>query len=734
MKIPADTLSAAPRSALRRRGILLGTLAIGALAITVFSSLGEEGALLGPLVVVDRLLLAGWAPLAYLIAAVGLGRLWTPLFRAAGDPLGIQSACGLATLLSLSHGLGVLGLLGGAAGPWIAVAIVAAGLLLAVHQFLRFARGGGWEPSLHPCWLVGVIGVAILLVAACNPPGYLWSSEFGGYDALSYHLQLPQEWLLTGRVWPVPHNVYSFLPSLVESAFVHLGAMTFAPTVAPPGEPAGLLAGDAYRLLSCQLLHAGITLLGAWLVGRVAAAAARRLGAVEAVARTAAAAAATLVTLTPWTIVTGSLAYNEGALLALAAGAFLAVLDPALAPARRGLLVGAIVGAACGAKPTALLFVGLPTGLLLLAVTPAKSWPRAIGMGAAAGLVLLAPWLIRNLSASGNPVFPFAAALFPNEVGGTGGWTAEQVARFASAHRFDGPLLRRLALLILPDDAGHRGLGHPQWGLFFPVVLLSAGLLLARARSLPVPGRRLIAALLLGLGVQVGLWLFTTHLQSRFLFPLIVPGAIVASLAASRLPRGTAPTAICAILLLAQAALAVRVFTREGNGRPNAMLLPGPATLTGEAFRDHLSRLSDADRDTQLEILPAEPFINLATPAGTRLYLLGDATPLYLARPLAYATTWDASLMGEVIRAAPDAPDRWSASLRERGFDLVLVNLSEIARLERSGWNDPAITHEAVSRWMLRHTTLVKAWPRAGRFLVAPREPDPETRPARSAP
>ena len=81
---------------------------------------------------------------------------------------------------------------------------------------------------------------------------------------------------------PLNHNVYSFLPSYLEAAYMHLGAMTFAPlkgTEASPGT--GLVAGEGYRLISCQLLHVGLTVIGAWLVGRavVSLGGSRRAGA-----------------------------------------------------------------------------------------------------------------------------------------------------------------------------------------------------------------------------------------------------------------------------------------------------------------------------------------------------------------------------------------------------------------------------------------------------------------------
>ena len=100
-------------------------------------------------------------------------------------------------------------------------------------------------------------------------PAPLWGSEFGGYDVLEYHLELPQEWLAAGRLSPLDHNAYSYLPSYLEAASMHLGAMTLAPKATATGGAYGLIAGEGYRLMACQFLHAGFTMIAAWLVARL---------------------------------------------------------------------------------------------------------------------------------------------------------------------------------------------------------------------------------------------------------------------------------------------------------------------------------------------------------------------------------------------------------------------------------------------------------------------------------
>src|SRR5690606_22148703 len=91
-------------------------------------------------------------------------------------------------------------------------------------------------------------GLGLLLVAACCPPGSIWRTEAFGYDVMSYHLQVPREWLAAGGMVELEHNVYSYFPGLFEAGFLHLSAMH------------GSVRGAIY---SCQLLHVTTALLAA---------------------------------------------------------------------------------------------------------------------------------------------------------------------------------------------------------------------------------------------------------------------------------------------------------------------------------------------------------------------------------------------------------------------------------------------------------------------------------------
>ena len=659
-----------------------------------------------------KLAIAFWPALLYLLAAIGLGRLASPVFRQAADPFLLQGGIGLALLLLLSHGLGQLGLLAGSLGVACAWAPILLGLGLLVHQ----ARGARLEESLNSVrqtWSESIavaIALAVLAVGATTPPGVLWRSEYGGFDALSYHLPIVQEWHALGRLAPLDHNVYSFLPSYFEGAFLHLAALTAAPQAAEPGQGMGLLAGDGWRTLSAQLLHAGLGLWTAWGVSRVVA------GLFDdpqgSAARDAGAFAFALSAVVPWTLVVGSLAYNELAVTALACPALAAAADRRLSPARRGLVAGILVGAASSVKPTAFFLLGLPVATLLLCTMHPRQWARMVLAGSAAGLLMLSPWLLRNWDSCGNPVFPFASAWF-----GSAHWASEQVARFSAAHHESAGLLERLGFAFVRREADDqaRGFLHPQWGLVW-VLAGAAGVFAAWKLPRTRPW-------CIGLVLALGAWLSLTHVQSRFLIPLMpIAVAIIAVAGFVLLPTLMRPAA--AILLLAHAGWTVALCGREGLSRA-ATAWPGD--FSGSTLR------IPASGPSRLEFfmgeIPPQLLVNLGgLPPGSKTYLLGVSTPFYYTSHVLYNVTWDRWPIVEAMRREPGEPKTaggvWLAELREQGITHVLVDFAELARLERSGYVDPLLSPARVAELFFGRCAVVRVWgrreaPSAALFSIA---------------
>ncbi len=710
-------VSSLPEAGVVRRWALpfaTGTALI--LLIVALSIPGSGSALAGPAAalqtLIESLLIAG----AWLLGALGLGTLAEPLVRRALGPAdaqgrapgawSIQLALGVGLSLWIAHAMGVLGAWRGgpvtdAIAAWGPVALGIAALAA------RARRGGGPVENAATAplaSLVAIIPLAVMLVAACAPPGSLWRSEALGFDVLAYHLQLPREWLERGRVEPLGHNVYSWLPGYIEAAYAQVMAMAAAAPLTPGG-------GVARGISACQCLHALLGVSAAAVIGRFTAilagsdadgtdASARRNGLF------AGAIAATGVLSVPWTVVVSSLAYNEMAMVLSGAGAMALALIARGSALPRGLLIGALVGAACGAKPTALFLVGGPVAVVLAMRTPVKQWAALGGGVMVGGLAFLAPWLARNWMVGGNPLFPFFTDLF-----GSAHWTQEQAQRWDAGHHFDGSWLDRVALLFSP-----RGVLHEQWSIFFFALPLAAALSIWSRRT-----RGAAVALCAGVLVQVAAWMSAGHLQSRFLLPVLITGGPLLGLGSlalldlglSRARAVARPVPLAIVLIMG--AHGIAIFLAENGRRPNIALVGGVGLFDGTILRDTLRAATReeaiAARYNATPSAATSALLGLARsvlrPAATEtsrlVYLLGDSTPLYFRVPTLHHTTWDASPLGDALRQSGGDKARAAALLRERGVTHILINPSEIARLTADGWYDPLVTPAVAEDFVRGH-------------------------------
>ena len=722
---------------------------------------------IGSLSVVVVVLSAAPFALIYMLAAWGWGRplAWV-LAPKSPNRHWLQLALGFGVLLFISHLLGVFGLLSAeesnehaVRARYIGWGSVGIGLILLIDQVCRTSLRPEKWPVIPRAVMLLAPAVALLLVAACNPPGWLWSSEKGAYDALSYHLQLPKEWAAGERLWPVQHNVYSFLPSYVEAAYLHLGTL-----MPGPADPlTRMIDGEGSWILACQMLHAMMACGAAMLAGRAAFVALQRCGIGQKRAAFLGVLAGAVVLSLPWTIVTGSLAYNEAGVLLAFAGGLLAAFDDSFRPWAKGVATGLCAGIAASCKPTSAFLVAPVIGIALLTFLPARKWLFAVLPGAIAGCVAVAPWLIRNADASGNPVFPFAA-----EQLGMGHWTLEQVARYGRSHLFTGSALDRIGRLF---STGF-GLTHDQWGRWLTLIVLGASVI---GVALWKPGRKVGVCLLAGVVAQALAWAFLTHLQSRFLLPLIVPVALMFSLlGAALLARfsggglsvgGRSLTgAVLAIIPLTFAALSIIVFLVDQSGHPNQALAGGPGAITGASIEDRVRAMGPEEGEKYLkENTSPVGYINTVIrpheTADAGVYLLGDGGPLYVlgasglpavggrarlqrastARSsVFYHTTWDASPLGKAMLENPRNPRAWTEYLRSMGVRYVLVNFDELGRLIAKDQNyDPSVTIDGITRWTMdprAGVTLVHAWPHPGvpkgalsgssLFMLDPKDPE----------
>ena len=671
---------------------------------TLIAAAGSIGGTTDPvtalILTIDTHARAGWPAIVLLIAALGYGRLCARIGPRFLDISRVSPAIGLAVSLLLIVLLGTAGMLNGLVIGAAAIAGVSVFVADVIQNTRAAGRAGRPLIAPPPAWLwAGLPGIALLAVAAASPPGVLWASEYAGYDTLSYHLQLPKEWVALGHTRPVVHNVYSFLPGAVEQAYAAIATLRGAVTgVADPLDDGGAALSAAHTF------HAGLTILAGGMVARLSRRLATAAGLRSRAVAIAAAFAGGVVLCTPWTVVVGSLAYNEMGVVLIGAGAMLISCrrGPRRAPISvlRAAVVGGMVAAACLVKPTALLFVGAPAGILLLRFGRLRQWPAMVAAGSAIGAVVLAVWLVRNTIMTGNPVFPLATGVF-----GTGHWSVAQAERFASAHAFDGSFADRLRLLVFADPsvaeganavARYRGISNTQWLLAFPGAAAGVAALLVVRRSRDI-----------GIGVglcllaQIAAWLWFTHLQSRFLVPCLVVIGPAIGVGLGVWTRGVRSERVAiglgSVLVLLQTSALWTVYAEQNAGEPNRALGVPPAVFMGDPYTPEIGRIDPI------------AYLNYETPADATVLLVGDATPLYYRRPTIYATVWDRPPILDLDTHQPD---------------FVLINDAELARQRESGYLHEALTDEFIDA-IVRTLRPARFWPELGIRLY--RVPSQET-------
>lgn len=648
------------------RKLIVALIAVAVVFAGVLLLRGEGGSWIArALAVVGTLTEAGWAPCLYLVAGAGYGRMARGWIPDAADRWCVELGIGLTVLLTLTHLVGMLGLLG-VLSAWVITGI---GLVLFL---LRLREQGVSSDGTRatPIHFAIVCGVVLAFVMACSPPGVLWGSEYGGFDALSYHLQLPREWIEQGRIWPSEHSVYSFLPGYIEGAYAHVALMMGG----------GMLAHGARGAMSAQLLSAIMLVLCAGVIGQLGRVCCERLmpGSDSAIAGRVSIA---LTLGTPWLLVVGTLAYNEIAVVLLGSCALIAAMRTDIAAWKRAVVCGFIVGGACSCKPTALFLLAPSVGVVLLACSARRRWVVATLVCVVVGGITILPWLIRNELATGNPVFPQMAVLF-----GDGHWSEAQHGVYASAHAFDGSVLDRFAMLVVPDPDGaahvsrFRGLTNGLWGLTPALGLIGLLVLLARGAT-----RRAGMVALIAVGIPLIAWAMLTHLQSRFLIPLAPALIVLGALAVARVPNVHARGAIARVVCLIAVMWSVGTAMIQNRGNPFILLDLGPAYALG---------------DIDMDGLPWTGEVNRLVGDGETVYLLGDATAFYVRGDVRYNTVYDRWLIEDAIATDPDDPRAWTRYLREQGVDYVVVGLSEIGRYMESGWLPGSIGPDRLNLWM----------------------------------
>ncbi len=619
-------------------------------------------------------ILSGWKCAAWLLSAFGLGVFAKDkVFDRATDGLSLAFAFGIAILLVVDQWLGTLGLLGAWRGV-VAFGALVPGWIMALRLMLR-----AWklqpQDNVNTFWWWPALGaIATLLIAASISPGVMWSTEFGGYDALEYHLQAPKEWMAAGAIRPLEFLAYSGMPNFVEGGFLHVMS----------------LASDARAgAVACQMLHASMLLVAAFVLADCAALFSTTCGVNERVARIVALCA---MLSTPWMIVVGSLAYSESGIVL----AFACILNVFARKPKSlswaGFMLGVLMAVLIGSKLSSIILV-VPALMACLALGIGRAclnW-KCMAWGALAMTIGLTPWLARNWYYTGSLFFPLATNLV-----GLGWWSGEQSVRWNQAHASDANAMQRaLAVwnqLFVFGVGTNPTAGEPWkwfWGALPWLGVISVVTLAFRRAT-----RRVAIALAVGGALMVIGWMVATHLQSRFLIPLAVPLSLACGLAmASVFTRATreqySTTGVLKPLRMALGVWACLPGFFLATDTPHSLYFIGQnGYFQGDDdWRDLRSREAGL-RDAVLDNMTVELVMNHWQPQW-RVLSVGWSTPFWLQpkTQLTWSSVWDTN----AIEACDGLSVEESTALLSKNFDALLIDVPMLERWKRSGWLSPKI-------------------------------------------
>ncbi len=560
-----------------------------------------------------------------------------------------SAGLGVGLLSMLTLACGVLGWI----GPdrrWVLPAVLAVFSMVGLVAMWRAPTLDDAPASAGPARaLIVTVApfLALVMLVATLPPGVIWQESGNAYDVLEYHLQTPKEYYQQQAITYLPHNVYASFPAAAEMLYL------FAANA--QGEPV-----DFWPTAQClNALLAALFVAAAWL-------------AVREVSAPAAVVAAVIAASTGWLFYLSGLAYVENGMLALGMLATAAVLrGRRLADAgmrrRWYVLAGLLTGLSCGFKYTAIPLVALPL-LTLLWIGEDNADGRAVRRRLAGGLAFataavaaFAPWAIKNLAMTHNPVFPLAGNVFTDY---PAGWGAQEARHFAEVHAPTGPeatLTGRIALLdkhILRDH-------HQRFGI---VLWVMAAVSLVRRQD------RLQAGLAAMVAVQLFVWLFATHLYARFAVPMLIPLLVLAGRGVlsrqGRLDLGF--VAVVLVGISVNLLFSLRLYRTEANYPVHG----GTALFTE-------GRLAGWEH---LQV------INFGLPEDARILMVGDARPFYMRRDVDYSVVFNRSPFETVVEESPTV-EGIIAWFRAEGYTHVYVDWTEMMRLRRSRYGFPkAIT------------------------------------------
>lgn len=445
--------------------------------------------------------------------AILIGSAATRAFSTKLDPaerLGVSGALGLGAIGWYSFFVGLFPF------GFSSIALI----IPALYATFVLLRGGGCAITFRPIRGYSLLGIVALTVLGLSAlVGCLAPADPIEWDSLAYHLAVPKIWLAAGSLVDIPTIHHSHFPGVVDNLFLY-----------------GLKIGGE---IGAKLFNLSFFIFGILFVFGYA----RRRFSPSAGIWSALAFATMPVIL--WESGT---AYIDAANAVFAAIGILYALEAIRLQDNSWLLLsGGGLGLAAASKYTGLQTALVVLIVLALCLVKQKRFRPAmptLGFAALIAIVICAPWYVRNVVTTGNPVYPFFYSIF-----GGKGWDTWRAEIYADEQQTFGigrngskrdPAAFAPAVLGVAYQPGRyvnpgqtQGQGFPVGAIgIVPIVALLTIFSKGRNNSKEGP---LLAITLLALLI----WFFLSQ-QSRYAAAIFVPICAVSGGVVARAGPGLA--------------------------------------------------------------------------------------------------------------------------------------------------------------------------------------------------
>ncbi len=445
------------------------------------------------------------------------------------------------------------------------------------------------------------------------------------YDALTYHLALPQAYLQEGRMVNLPSNIYSTIPHLASLIYTW-----------------GLVLGDVHLVKLMNFCVGLLLVYAVYITGR-------ELAVILMISLP-------LIALNQWCA--GSDIFMTFFLI-LGLIVFYGWFTGEEGQEKPLYAAGVFLGLAVAAKYTAAFGIPFLAGAVLYRCRKAngRNTVKVTGIFLLFIILPLLPWWIKNCIHTGNPFFPFLTEIF-----GSGQWVSDSIASFRGDVRYGyngiGTILNGLMRVI---RTGISGASEGRAGFTGPVLLLLLPFMVRAFKD-----RKVRWSVYYLLSVLV-FWLFSTHMVRH-----LVPHMIVAFIALSTvIERRRTVRVMVIILACVNLYWLVSVFRMKYDGLKVAT---GRWTSEEYLLQEHPGVYFNPSYGAYRYIRDNVDY------KDSRVIILGEARQFYCPMRALCNTVHDIPVFFETVSRCRDVKEveKWMDS---EGVTHIIVNRDEVGRL-----------------------------------------------------